>query len=831
MVAAAKYLTPEVAEKLRTEISESGGSEIFAVLKRQDPRGVFDQLTVVARGTGVEVPALMSRVQWGDMTVHNHPTGVLNPSQADMQVATLFGEEGAGSMIVDNGVQEAYVIVEPAVPVNQIDVSADEISGVFDLDGALSRQMVDFEPREGQVRMAQAVAEAINQGRILTVEAGTGTGKSLAYLVPAMLWAQGNKKRVVIATKTIALQEQLIFKDIPLARGLMRDPPHAALIKGRSNYVCLRKLNDVINHQLGLFDDDEEGDKKEIKQLAEWVREHQVGDRSDLPFLPTKRAWDAIQSDGDMCLGAKCPHFQQSPFYVSRREAARARILVVNQALLFADLAIRESTGNHKAAAVIPPYDVVVMDEAHTMEDVATDHFAKKISSFGLRLALGRLISGRGSSGVIVRLQRFVMQSGLTEVVESVAHSIVQIREAQESLSQALEAMAAELHEVLNPERASSQEVWLNESLLRSGRLAEAKNVAQELLVVMSNLIRIARNLKRRLNELDDEMLAQMEGIMIEFEARIARLDHMAVALQDFAVKHDPDVIPWVELRRFRNGRMEFEYRVSPLDISPALRKALYHPFHSVVLTSATLDLDDDFAFFANRSGLTELTERSHTVCRVPSPFDYVQQARLVVPHLGSQPDQGAFAQHVAELVIELAELGSGGTLVLFTSYAMLNKVAQFCEGPLAARGIDLLVQGREQRSILIHRMKQAMGVLLGTDSFWEGVDLPGLALSKLVVTKLPFTQINDPIFAARSEAVRRRGGQPFPDYALPLALLKFKQGAGRLIRHRTDQGLLFVTDRRILEKSYGARFIKQVEQYPLFRRWPIPQEDQLSRI
>ncbi|MCB1044030.1 MAG: hypothetical protein KDC35_13885 [Acidobacteria bacterium] len=823
MVPVERVLSQAATEQLRSEIAAAGGAEIFAVLSRDPESKLFDQLKVVARGTGVEVPAIMSRAAWGEMTVHNHPNGVLRPSQADMQVASVFGEEGIGSMIVDNDVTHGYVIVEPSLETEPVAIATEQVTHVFTPEGALSRNLDGFEARDGQVEMAAAVAKALNQGELLTVEAGTGTGKSLAYLVPSMLWAQTNRKRVVIATKTIALQEQLLFKDIPLARSLMSDPPHAALIKGRSNYVCLRKLHDVMQHQIQLFNDHEKDDKREITELAEWVSSHGVGDRSDLPFLPSHRAWETIQSDADMCLGAKCPHFQQSPFYVSRRQAAKARILIVNQALLFADLAVRQATGNHKAAAVIPPYDAVVLDEAHSVEDIATDHFAQKVSSFGLRMSLGKLISARGSSGVVVRLHELMMRVGDRDMLEFMVSVVPQLREHQEHMLQAIEALSAEIHMALNPDRHARLEVWINEQILASESLHEARALAQDLMVATNQLLTVARRIRAKVSQIDDERVEKtIEGLKVELDARITRIESAIHAVRDFADRYDPNVIPWVQLKRFRSNRLEFEYKVSPLDVSGALREALLKPYHSVVMTSATLNLNDNFEFISQRLGLMDFEERKTRFLAVPSPFDYASQAVFVVPKLDVGPDQHAFPNRVADHVIELAQMGTGGTLVLFTSYALLHRVSGLVDGALHRLGIPLLVQGQDHRTALIQRLKDHRGVLLGTDSFWEGVDLPGLALSKLVITKLPFPQVNDPIFAARSEALQKQGQRAFSTYALPLAVLKFKQGVGRLIRSRRDRGILMVMDRRLLEKSYGGRFLQQLANYPMSRDWPL---------
>lgn len=375
------YLTPKAAQYLADQIRDADGSEVFAVLRRDDPAKPYDEAEVLCRGTLTEVPALMTRVQPGDMTLHNHPSGVLQPSQADMNIAGLFGENGAGAMIVDNLVTRCYVIVEPARDIEKTPIAEASVRSVFEQGGALSQQIEHYEPREGQLRMALDVADAINDGEVLTVEAGTGTGKSLAYLVPALIRARDNKEKVVIATKTISLQEQLVYKDIPLARELVPNAPRASLVKGRGNYVCLRKLQDLRGHQLSLFPEEDEPIKRDILNIAEWIDSDGSGDKANLPFIPRHDAWEAVRSDADMCLGIKCPHYQHSPFYNSRREAAGAGILVVNQALLFSDLAIRTASRNYTTAAVIPPYQHVILDEAHNIEVIAGPSITMKSSS------------------------------------------------------------------------------------------------------------------------------------------------------------------------------------------------------------------------------------------------------------------------------------------------------------------------------------------------------------------------------------------------------------------------------------------------------------------
>ena len=823
MPESSRYLSPNAIDHLRREIAEAGGSEIFAVLTKDKDEELFSTVTVVARGTRTEVPALVSRSNPGDMTVHNHPSGVLQPSQADMNVATMFGEEGVGSMIVNNDVSACTVIVEPSLEAPAVDVDETLVTRFFAQDGPLAKGLDTYEPRASQIDMARAVAGALNKNEILAVEAGTGTGKSLAYLIPSFLWTQHNRGRVVIATKTIALQEQLVYKDIPLARKAMPDAPRASLVKGRNNYICLRKLADLRSNQLSLFEEDEKSVKKEIESLDAWMEERGSGDRANLPFVPSRDAWDMVRSDADMCLGSKCPFFQKSPFYESRRAAAQAKLLVVNQALLFADLALRSASGNYQAAAVIPPYEHVILDEAHSIEDIATDHFGEKIASFGLRLTLAKFYAtSRGNRGILHRLFQAAAKASAAKLFSAMEERYLpDFIQLQDTVVNQLYALSAELHGELNREGRRQVVIWLKESILESGRLNEARVQARALLALLHELVVIIRGIRAVFKQQSDKFLEKNNGLLIELEARTARLETVMGALKNFAIRSGENEVPWLELRKSRNHD-EFEYRVSPLDVSGPLREALFKPFKSVVLTSATLDLNDDFKFLSSRNGLQDWKEKPWSFRSFPSPFDLSAQARLFISRLYSAPNQAGFINELSDLILHTTLSGNpGGTLVLFTSYSMLNRVASNIEIHLARAGVDLLVQGRAARSDLVDRLKKTQGVLLGTDSFWEGIDLPGLALTKVIITKLPFRQVGDPIFEARCAALDKSGTSSFNKYSLPIALLKFKQGAGRLIRHKTDHGVLIVADNRVRSKGYGRRFLDLVGDYPVWDLTP----------
>ncbi|CAM2007446.1 helicase C-terminal domain-containing protein [Acanthopleuribacter pedis] len=832
MVETSRYLTDEVVQALRREIEENQGAELFAILSRPDGDSKYNQLNVVCRGTHTEVPALVSRTQPGDMTVHNHPSGVLQPSQADMAVAQMFGEEGVGSMIVNNAVSHCIVVAEPVKDDKKIDVAEQEVLGVLGPKGHLAKVMEGYEPRTAQVDMAQAVAGALNKEEILSVEAGTGTGKSLAYLVPALLWTKNNRDRVVIATKTIALQEQLVNKDIPLARKAVPDAPRAALIKGRGNYVCLRKLQDA-RTQTGLKFDEKDNDvAREIEDLGKWVEETGNGDRADLPFLPSNEAWDLVRSDGDMCLGVKCPFYQRAPFYESRRKAAQAKILVVNQALLFSDLSVRLTAENYKTAAVMPPYSHVILDEAHSMEDIATDHFGKKINSLGLRLLLGKFhSSSRGNKGLLVRMLNLTTESQPTFAREMSDTLIPGFIMQRDEVVQQMYALSRALHEHLNPEGQRNLVVWVRDQMLQEGALDAAKQEAAALMEMIHRLTLIIKRVGTYWENLPDSFREKHQGVEVEMRARMRRIEATMFALKNFAVRQDENEVPWLELKIQRELE-EFEYRVSPLDVSNVLRNALFKPFKSVVMTSATLDLEDEFRFFNDRVGLTGFSEKKAAALRLKSPFDYRTQAGLYCIRMQSSPTHRAFAEELANLVLRtsLSKL-PGGTLILFTSYQQMREVGRILQYPLDQAGVPLLIQGTAQRSHLVKRLKETHGVLLGTDSFWEGIDLPGAALTKVIIAKLPFRQMRDPLFEARCQKLESEGKSSFKEYSLPLALLKFKQGAGRLIRTKQDRGVLVIADPRVLEKGYGKRFLRLVDEFPMWESTQAQLHDALNQL
>ncbi len=354
------YFSPDSIDQLRYAISEADGHEVFVLGQTDADRRVV-QIEVLARGSEDAVPAILQTCHYGDVVIHNHPGGVLKPSGADIEVAAQFGSLGVGFYIVDNNVDNVYRVVEAFADKNTEFISPEQIAGLLGPEGVIAEKLPDYEERPEQLRMAFVVAEAFNKGQLAVVEAGTGTGKSLAYLVPALLWARANQERVVISTRTINLQEQLIRKDLPFLRRATGIEFYAVLVKGRSNYFC-RRRGETAGRELGLFDQTQ---VEELQQIIAWAENSGDGSKEDLAFIPSYQAWEEVCCEADQCPKVRCQYYRSCFFHKARRQAAKADILVVNHALLLSDLALRQQTGNYSATAVLPPFERVILDEAH----------------------------------------------------------------------------------------------------------------------------------------------------------------------------------------------------------------------------------------------------------------------------------------------------------------------------------------------------------------------------------------------------------------------------------------------------------------------------------
>jgi ATP-dependent DNA helicase DinG len=748
-----------------------------------------------------EIVQLGQRIQWGPSNFFRDAHYVRQrfgfSGGIGAQLASKRGGDAAGPLFAED--EEVYAPLEPRRELRPIDLDA--LSMLLDDDGPLAEAFAEYEYRPQQVEMLQAVGQAFNEGRHLMVEAGTGTGKSLAYLLPAIEWAVQNRQRVVVSTNTINLQEQLANKDLPELAEALYEFKHQVL-KGRSHYLCRQQFQAL--RRRGPTTEDE---MRVLAKVLLWLPNTLDGDGDGL-FMPTgqeQAVWYGISAANEACDPEHCVFFQSDRcfFYRARAKAEGAHVLIVNHALLLADIAAQNR--------VLPEYELLIVDEAHHLENAVTDALRYTASWPLLYRVFEDLLYSRQASTGLLEMVLSLAENQPRKTSAALQDMCVRLQDAGERVQHHLEALFSDIERFLN-EHADRGDTYAVRVRLTPNLRAESgwDDVVRGWALVtpqFSVLVEGLAHLAEGLEELSsgeapgfDMAHARLLGIKRQMDAAYQNLGPFVTAPQ-------ANFVYWLEAQ----NNYPFTCNAVPLHVGTLVREHLFDKKRAVVLTSATLRVEGSFDYMKERLGAQKAEDLA-----VGSPFDYPSVALLYVVTDVPEPRNPGHQQILDQTLLDLFRATKGRALALFTSYVQLKATAQAITGKLAQEGITVYAQGSgSSRAQLLDNFKRAeKAVLLGTRSFWEGVDVPGEALSCLVITKLPFDVPNDPVIAARSEGYE----DPFNEYMVPEAILRFTQGFGRLIRTATDQGIAVVMDQRVLTKRYGRRFIDSLPD-PLVRQ------------
>ena len=649
---------------------------------------------------------------------------------------------------------------------------ASEVSALFGPEGSLA-SIRGFEWRPEQQRMASAVAAALSGRSHLVVEAGTGVGKSLAYLLPAVLHAKRTGRKALVSTHTINLQEQLLYKDIPLVKGLIGGDFEAVLLKGRQNYVCPTRLARAHRHGADLFTAEE---RPELERIREWAATTSDGSLSDIPFEVPQQLWMQVCSEQHLCTPKTCGRDSGCFYQSARRRAQTAQVLVLNHTLFFTLLGDPEEEG----IGYLFPDDFVVFDEAHTVEQVASRHLGFSLSQSGLRQSIQRLYNPRTRKGLF-------QQARYNEAIGTAAELFPEIDRFFERLAGTCTFRQGRECRIRGDRSADLVEAVADSPLSEGlARLADSAGTAAG--------------------------KAQEEGLQGELTEIASRLRTVRAGLSDFLSQSEPDHVYWVE----RGGKSATwtSLHAAPVAVAPLLGRLLFRDGGTAIMTSATLSVGSaDLDYFRGRVGATEVPS-----LQLGSPFDYGKQMRIKLVKKMPEPKDRAYEEALAKWIGHFTEESRARAFVLFTSHRTMQAVAARMQGHFEEKRWNLIVQGGGlSRSRMLEAFREeGESVLFGTDSFWTGVDLPGEALSSVIITRLPFVTPDHPLTEAKLEEIEAKGGDPFQAYSLPEAILKLRQGVGRLIRSSKDRGSIVILDSRILSRPYGKAFLKALPECPV---------------
>ena len=742
----------------------------------------------------------LTKVGKNEVVIRTTKPNQLYPSDMELELSEeLYNRRNIAYCLLSSDLDDFYFVQD----IDRIFLEKINIENYFSKDGILAKEIKGFEYRQEQEEMAHYIQDAINEDRKIIIEAGTGTGKTLAYLIPAIKWAVVNKKKVIIATNTINLQEQLLLKDIPLAKSIIKEDFSYVLVKGRSNYLCKRLFNELsIGRSIDIEIFSMEA-REQIECILKWGNKTKTGDKAELPFEVYPDVWELIQSTTELCLGKKCPYRKECFYMKTRMEKMEADILISNHHVFFADLNVRAETDFDSEYLILPRYDMVIFDEAHNIESVARSYFSVEVSKISFTRLLNRIYQKKNKrkkeKSALIRVEDTIDEKDL-EDSQQYAYLLNILKEEISILQNIGDEYFDEIRKIYETNTEAPIRKSLNNFEMTKSRFLETLRDKKD--IFQSKLADFLTLMMSFNNVIDEEKEKNTE--VINFNNHLKMFKAYIDSFKFINSFEDDNYIYWLDINSKRTNVL---LTATPLNIAEKLSTVLFDNLDRLVFASATIVANGNFDYFKKSLGLDE---EDCIECIIKSPFNYDEQMSVYIPtDIQDSENINAFVTDASKFILNILLKTDGKAFILFTSYTMLNQIYYSISKKLMNKGFEVFLHGDKPRSQLIKEFKEAENpILFGTTSFWEGVDVQGENLSNVIITKLPFLVPTDPVVSAISKKIEEDGGNSFTDFQLPEAIIKFKQGVGRLIRKKTDSGNIFILDNRILKKRYGSLFI-----------------------
>ena len=810
---------------IRKSIISAYGNEVYFGINFNS-NGILDYIEIIARGNKDSVPAIISLSLEFDAVIHNHPSGMLTPSRADLTIASELGNNaGVGFYIVNNEVDDYYEVVRPIKTQDVKNIDEADALYIFAENGTLSQSLKNYEYRQEQTELVEATIKAFNSNKHLISEAGTGIGKSYAYLIPALLWLKENKTRIVVSTNTINLQEQIINKDLPNIIDRVAPNVKYALVKGRSNYVCIKKVKDALN-DVDRLDFDEQINF--FENIDSWMENTKDGSITDLGYKPKSELWEMVACDTDTCTHRKCEYLEECYFYKMRKQLNATQLLVVNHHILCADLSLyAETSGRY---SLLPRYSKVLIDEAHNFEHSASSYFGDEGSKNGILKALYYIsrIKKNKRLGIIESIN-IMLQENKSSIEKKDFQSISKLIDKSNELTTRLRNVVDDMskqfltycHKNIQTKEGLGYKFRVSNELVNTTHWQESGlKPLREIVSSMTALVNNCDKLYKKFFDIAIEKNFDYEEISQFANAYLDRLKRQLVSLNSTIEYKKDEYIRWIEARLTKKGNLILNWHLTPVSVSKNLNDFLYSRFDTVAMYSATLTVSKSFNFFSSRLGFDFIDKNKKIEIYLESPFNYRDNARLYIATDTPDIVSDNFNTFTSKMLLNICDITGGRTFILFTSFSSLTKVYENTEKYLKDKNINSLAQTSNiHRHTLLNMFKSSSNnVLFGVDSFWEGVDVSGKNLEVVIIPKLPFAVPTDPISEGRYKFIEENGGNAFLDYALPFAVIKFKQGFGRLIRSKYDRGIVLVLDKRLHTKQYGREFIESLPNVSIIK-------------